>query len=402
MEPIVRCSNIGKKFYIHREHSPYLSIREQIGRVLKNPGLLFQRKEEFWSLKNITFDIFPGESIGIIGKNGAGKSTLLKILSRITPPSEGEVRLEGRVASLLEVGTGFHPELSGRENVFFNGAILGMKRREIRRKFDEIVDFSGVEKFIDTPLKHYSSGMQLRLAFAVAAFLEAEILLVDEVLAVGDAEFQKKCLGKMEDVTRKEGRTVLFVSHNMGAIKHLCGRTILLKNGTKAADGKTDDVVHEYINSNSATQESIIHFNKRNEFIELHSLELTNAQNNSFSVCFDEDIHLKIKFKLLTPLSNIRIGIGVTTIDNYPLFTTRSEAVSIQETNKTIVCDAAIHHNLRAGVYRLMIGISGGNFSYFYLPEVAILEILNFGRISYPENLPGVIYCKSDWKIHSP
>ncbi|HEV2355422.1 MAG TPA: polysaccharide ABC transporter ATP-binding protein, partial [Puia sp.] len=204
-------------------------------------------KEEFWALKDVDFEIRPGERVGIIGRNGAGKSTLLKVLSRITEPTRGRIRVRGRVASLLEVGTGFHPELSGRENVFLNGAILGMSRAEIRKKFDEIVTFAEVEKFLDTPVKRYSSGMYVRLAFAVAAHLEPEILVVDEVLAVGDAQFQRKCLGKMEEVSNKEGRTVLFVSHNMGAIKSLCTSAIILHRGQKILQGDVFESLAKYM-----------------------------------------------------------------------------------------------------------------------------------------------------------
>lgn len=202
-----------------------------------------------WSLKDINFDTHQGEVLGIIGKNGAGKSTLLKILSRVTAPTTGMVKIKGRVASLLEVGTGFHPELTGRENIFLNGAVMGMTKTEIKRKFDEIVDFSGVARYIDTPVKRYSSGMYVRLAFAVAAHLEPEILIVDEVLAVGDAEFQKKCLGKMKDVSKNEGRTVLFVSHNMVALENLSTRCILLKNGRLAEEGKPKEVIGKYLNA---------------------------------------------------------------------------------------------------------------------------------------------------------
>src|SRR5882762_1296052 len=228
MKPILEIQKISKKYRIQHLAGGYLSFRERMLGLFR-----FEKREveDFWPLTDISFDVQPGESIGIIGRNGAGKSTLLKILSKIIPPTKGRIICRGRIASLLEVGTGFHPELTGRENVFFNGSLLGMKQREIESRFDEIVDFSGTEKFLDTPLKHYSSGMQLRLAFSVAAHLEPEILIIDEVLAVGDAEFQKKCLGKMEDVTQNKGRTVLFVSHNMNAVRLLCNKGVLLKDG---------------------------------------------------------------------------------------------------------------------------------------------------------------------------
>ncbi len=244
MKSILEVTNIGKKFRLQHVAGGYLSLRERMINTLK-----FQRKkmDDFWALSEVSFNVSQGESIGIIGRNGAGKSTMLKILSKITPPTLGRIISRGRIASLLEVGTGFHPELTGRENIFFNGSLLGMKRLEIENKFDEIVDFSGVERFLDTPLKHYSSGMQLRLAFAVAAFLEAEILIIDEVLAVGDAEFQKKCIGKMEDVS-KGGRTILFVSHNMAAVESLCNRGILLDQGKLLTDGPIDEVVEAYQN----------------------------------------------------------------------------------------------------------------------------------------------------------
>jgi lipopolysaccharide transport system ATP-binding protein len=241
MKPILDVHEISKKYQIRHAAGEYLSFRERLLGMME----FGMQREEFWALNKVSFEVFPGESIGIVGRNGAGKSTLLKILSKITPPTAGKIVTRGRIASLLEVGTGFHPELTGRENIFFNGSLLGMKRKEIAAKFDEIVDFSGVEKFLDTPLKHYSSGMQLRLAFAVAAFLEPEILIIDEVLAVGDAEFQKKCLGKMENVTRS-GRTILFVSHNMPAVLSLCTRGILLTNGMVEKNGPIREVVETY------------------------------------------------------------------------------------------------------------------------------------------------------------
>jgi lipopolysaccharide transport system ATP-binding protein len=248
MKPILEIKNIGKKFRIQHELKPYLSLRESLMGVFKPKTTSV---EEFYALKDISFEVHAGDSLGIIGKNGAGKSTLLKILSKITPPSIGKIISRGRIASLLEVGTGFHPELTGRENVFLNGSILGMGRNEIRAKFDEIVDFSGTERFLDTPLKHYSSGMQLRLAFAVAAFLEPEILIIDEVLAVGDAEFQKKCMGKMEDASKKEGKTILFVSHDLNAISTLTKKAILLKAGKIVGFNDTPKIVEQYLEGGS-------------------------------------------------------------------------------------------------------------------------------------------------------
>ncbi len=256
----ITAEKISKKFYIGRRQEKYKTLRDTIADAVKSPlrkaGNLLrghatgaaELNEAIWALEDVSFQVRRGEVIGIIGRNGAGKSTLLKILSRITEPTAGYAELRGRVGSLLEVGTGFHPELTGRENVYLNGAILGMRRAEINRNFDQIVAFAEVEKFIDTPVKHYSSGMYLRLAFAVAAHLEPEILIVDEVLAVGDASFQKKCLNKMEDVG-KQGRTVLFVSHNMPAVTNICERVILLDNGRVSLDGTAHQVVSKYLGS---------------------------------------------------------------------------------------------------------------------------------------------------------
>ena len=243
-----------RRWYIRMrgKEDPYFRIGEENDRTVKGESNIV------WSLKDLNFEIEQGDAIGIIGRNGAGKSTLLKILSRITMPTSGTVKVKGRIASLLEVGTGFHPELTGRENIYLNGAILGMRRQEIKRKFDEIVDFSGVERYIDTPVKRYSSGMYVRLAFAVAAHLESEILIVDEVLAVGDIEFQKKCLGKMGDVSKGEGRTVLFVSHNMAAISNLCSKAIYLKNGSLIDYSNTKEIIERYISSGKENAAEIL------------------------------------------------------------------------------------------------------------------------------------------------
>jgi lipopolysaccharide transport system ATP-binding protein len=252
-ELAVRVEGVGKEYRLGGTRERYTTLRDQVNklataplRALRGRGRRPEQEPPFWALKDVSFEVSQGEVVGIIGRNGAGKSTLLKILSRITEPTEGEADIHGRVGSLLEVGTGFHPELTGRENVYLNGAILGMRRSEIMRKFDEIVSFAQVEKFIDTPVKHYSSGMYMRLAFAVAAHLEPEILIVDEVLAVGDAEFQEKCLGKMGDLARG-GRTVLFVSHNLHAIKSLCSQGILLRAGRVFFEGPASECVSKYL-----------------------------------------------------------------------------------------------------------------------------------------------------------
>jgi lipopolysaccharide transport system ATP-binding protein len=253
-EPVITVENLGKRYTLHHQ-AALGSLREKLTSALHAPARWLRRdhqekspgREEFWALREVNFSVNHGEVVGIIGRNGAGKSTLLKILSRITEPTAGRVALRGRVASLLEVGTGFHPELTGRENVFLNGAILGMTRAEIRRKFDEIVAFAEIERFIDTPVKHYSSGMYVRLAFAVAAHLEPEILIIDEVLAVGDIAFQRKCLGKLESVTRQEGRTILFVSHNFASVRQLCTRALVLHEGRLVADALPVEAITHYM-----------------------------------------------------------------------------------------------------------------------------------------------------------
>lgn len=323
MKPILEIENISKRFRIQHELTPYLNLRDRLTQVISGSKHIAQ--EEFWALKDINFTVNQGESVGIIGRNGAGKSTLLKILSRITPPSGGKVIARGRIASLLEVGTGFHPELTGRENIFLNGSILGMKRKEIVTKLDAIIDFSGVEKFLDTPLKHYSSGMQLRLAFAVAAFLEPEILIIDEVLAVGDAEFQRKCMGKMDEVT-KSGRTILFVSHNMGAIRSLCQRAILLKNGQVVMQDDSAKVIEHYLSSTvvrkKSTEQRLVSTCQR---IELESPCWINDGGQPVElVPFGENPCLQFKFVVKETVKGMVIGFGVNTRDGNRIFTSHS------------------------------------------------------------------------------
>lgn len=301
-KPIIEVHNLSKRYRYGQTVEPYFTLRDTLAGILRSPKNLLPtpkttNKNEFYALRDVSFEVKEGEVLGIIGPNGSGKSTLLKILSQITPPTEGKAILRGRVGSLLEVGTGFHQELTGRENIYLNGAVLGMSRREISKKFDEIVDFSGVEKFLDTPVKRYSSGMMVRLGFAVAAHLDPEILLIDEVLAVGDAEFQKKCLMKMDEVARG-GRTILFVSHNLNAINQLCDRALYLYKGSVRIIGKHDEVVSDYLGNYTDQDTNSFYVEKeRSVPIQIVSIILTNRdgkRNVKFSLF--EDIHVDIEY----------------------------------------------------------------------------------------------------------
>ena len=310
---VIKAENLGKMYTIghQAENGRYIALRDVLMHNARNlwnktkdlakgkPIIQGDTLEEVWALKDVSFEIRRGEAVGIIGRNGAGKSTLLKVLSRITEPSTGRVTIKGRVASLLEVGTGFHPELTGRENIYLNGTILGMTRLEIKRKFDEIVAFAEVEKYLDTPVKRYSSGMYVRLAFAVAAHLEPEILLVDEVLAVGDAQFQKKCLGKMGDVAH-EGRTVLFVSHNMGAITRLCQRTILLSHGSFAFDGDTEIAVRTYLKGTSLNSVRRVYFpdNRDLPIVILQVAVTTHGKSDTDPLDISDPLNVEIHYQV--------------------------------------------------------------------------------------------------------
>jgi homopolymeric O-antigen transport system ATP-binding protein len=333
-------------------------------RRLKRIGKPVPEEQIFWALRNISFELNRGEVLGIIGRNGAGKSTLLKLLSRITEPTEGRMEIHGRLGSLLEVGTGFHPELTGRENIFLNGTILGMKRREVSRKFDEIVDFSGIEQFLDTPVKRYSSGMYVRLAFAVAAHLEPEILVVDEVLAVGDLEFQKKCLGKMSEVAG-EGRTILFVSHSMGAIKTLCTRAMLIHGGASVASGSVEETVAAYLNLNSPIQEHGMISDDAHRIgtgdALLRRVELRDCTGQPIEqLMLGQRFKIATIFDVLRPIEDGVIEIGISTLDGLRVATVQN----IDEERPCL--------SFRPGLHEVVVELDATLLPREYVIDVAI------------------------------
>lgn len=379
--PIIQVDSLGKSYLLGHESAAkekYVALRDVVARQIKSFGrkamdmargrqiIQGDEVEEFWALRNISFAVESGEVVGVIGGNGAGKSTLLKILSRITEPTEGRVTLRGRVASLLEVGTGFHPELTGRENIFLNGAILGMTRQEVRRKFDEIVDFAEVEKFLDTPVKRYSSGMYVRLAFAVAAHLDPEILVVDEVLAVGDAQFQKKCLGKMQDISRTQGRAVLFVSHNMNAIKSLCSKGLVLNRGMIEFVGVTEDAIAHYYTStrkDSVPQNGFIQ--KRSEynlnkgrFTKIYLADADGTQRDTFA--FIESISICFEFEGESSTEDVMISLLIKdTFGNSILMGTCGDFYQPVRLSGGVTCFRYnLEDHLMPGKYFITLGLS--------------------------------------------
>ena len=332
MNPIIEVENISKKYRIRREGQdlPYHTIREELVNVFKKPiDYLTGKKntrEDFWALTDVSFKVEPGEILGLIGPNGAGKSTLLKVLTRVTPPTEGRAIIGGKMGSLLDIGTGFHPELTGRENIYLNGAILGMRKKEIDKKFNEMIEFSGVEKFLDTPIKRYSGGMCVRLAFSIAAFLEPDILLIDEVLSVGDAAFQKKSLEKMEEVTKSGKRTVIFVSHNMGAVQNLCDRTLLLNKGKVVKIGATNEVIHTYLHSQDISSAERSFENARqapgDDLMRLKSVKVKNRLGSvSDDIDIRESVFIEIEYWNLKPGSQRIAGLHFWNEEGIHLFT---------------------------------------------------------------------------------
>jgi lipopolysaccharide transport system ATP-binding protein len=352
---MVDIQNIGKRYKINHDRKKYFTLRESIISVFQSKS----KEEDFWALRNISFKIEEGEAVGIIGKNGAGKSTLLKILSKITHPTEGRIELNGRLASLLEVGTGFHQELTGRENIFLNGSILGLKSKEIKARFDNIVDFSGVEKFIDTPLKHYSSGMQLRLAFAVASYLDPEILIIDEVLAVGDAEFQKKCIGRMNEVS-KSGRTLLFVSHDMNSVLSLCNSAVLLEKGSFVVKGPASEVVQRY-SQNMADASEYLALTDINGRPKITLVKIDSIDDNRLNLCLKLNSGIKQKISLdfhLRDHLNRIIGFGSVGALKY------NEMLEMNKGDNTYILALNISA-LASGTYNVGIDVTQPNVEWF-------------------------------------
>jgi len=389
MRPILQVDGLSKRYQIGAREAYYETLRESLMRTLRGGGKRTSA-EHIWALRDVSFNAMPADVIGVIGRNGAGKSTLLKVMSRVTEPTTGRIDLYGRVGSLLEVGTGFHPELTGRENILLNGAILGMRRAEILRKFDEIVAFAEVEKFIDTPVKRYSSGMYLRLAFAVAAFLESEILLVDEVLAVGDASFQKKCLGKMRDVSHS-GRTVFFVSHNMAAVEGLCNRCLFIKEGKLAGDGKPHELITKYLAAEAvpenATRDLASHPGRAGGMSPiLRSVELRSQSGLPASaIRMGDGISIHVRFANATRRFRPNINICVKNYFGVPVFTA-STRVQKQYQISHVVSSGEIACHLRD------LPLLEGTYSVdlFLGEEYANLDVV-FDAISF-EVLPADVF----------
>lgn len=413
-EIAILVEGLSKQYHIGKRES-YKTLRESLNAAALKPfravrslvnrnGHGEPEEDNIWALKDVSFEVEPGEVIGVIGHNGAGKSTLLKVLTRITEPTHGHAEIHGRVSSLLEVGTGFHPELTGRENIYLNGAILGMTRTEIVRKFDEMVEFSGVSKFIDTPVKRYSSGMYLRLAFAVAAHLEPEILLVDEVLAVGDAAFQKKCLDKMDDVAR-QGRTVVFVSHNLQAIMRLCTRAFLLDGGELVKSGAPSEVVSDYVESSSATKLTGLEKEIAQGPIRLKQITITQDGHDAQEFLDNgKPFEVRIKYDLLSPARDVLLGFDVLTSDGTVIFRTYDMlAVGMGERQPgsyESVCEfpgkffkmRSYHMHFLVGIHR-MVG---------WLSKDKISMRLNFdGLKDWDVTFEGFLLPRGEWSVNA-
>ncbi len=417
-EYAIRVENLGKRYMIGAQTERYKTLRDSLTDLAHLPAEILRRgigkpKQEIWALKDVSFEVKKGAVLGVVGRNGAGKSTLLKILSRVTEPTEGFAEIHGRVGSLLEVGTGFHPELTGRENISLNGAILGMKRKEIEQKYDEIVEFSGVEKFIDTPVKRYSSGMYLRLAFAVAAHMEPEILVVDEVLAVGDAEFQRKCLGKMSDVAH-EGRTVLFVSHNMSAILRLTEETIVLEKGQVAYRAPTNEAVDYYLTSGFAqTGERCWHADEipaESAPFKPLALRVCNPQGAvAETIRSVEPCTIEVEYELTAPITGLRVGVYLLSTHGEHIFTS-FDTDNANEYNRYMTRPAGRYLSrckipadvLNDGRYILGVNASSFRVKRYFQDEYALsftVDSTGAPGMQWAEPRPGPVRPRLGWDI---
>lgn len=422
-QPIIKVENISKQYRLgevgtgtishdlnrwwHRirgKEDPYLRVGESNDRSKKG------NSEYVWALESINFEVQQGEVLGIIGKNGAGKSTLLKILSKVTAPTTGSIKAKGRIASLLEVGTGFHPELTGRENIYLNGTILGMTKREVNAKLDEIVDFSGVERYLDTPVKRYSSGMMVRLGFAVAAHLEPEILIVDEVLAVGDLEFQKKCINKMSHISKSEGRTILFVSHNMQAIEALCNRIIIVKNGTMSFDGLVKKGLEYYLqqtkNNDSAEKvRQILRDQPRDELFELVDLKIEQEETDIYEFVNRKPIQIHFNYQIHREVSGLRVGFDLIEKSSDTIIFRSFHDDAAQNIESlgpgyyySNVCIPKNFLKQGAYIFRILVGIH--NVRWIFHDEICIeVNVTNIGGLNrvYSDERPGLLMPELKW-----
>ena len=393
---------------VRGKEDPFLKVGQTNDRTTKGTS------DFVYALRDIDFKVEQGDVVGIIGKNGAGKSTLLKLLSRITAPTTGTIKARGRIASLLEVGTGFHPELTGRENIYMNGSIMGMRKHEIDRKLDEIVDFAGVERYLDTPAKRYSSGMTVRLGFAVAAFLEPEILVVDEVLAVGDAEFQKKAIGKMNEVASGQGRTVLFVSHNMNSVRQLCRSGVVLKNGMIDHIGTADECVDYYLETNISdlVKESKIDNRYRRDTNRTMNLEYINIRmlNDPTNMATEEPLHLQMTIRRNNPkIREAQFGIFINNSSDVPVASCYTDPIALPENGDTFDIDVVIpNHHLAKGLYKIDMNISKFDYTAFARDHDLVFNVLSFevkhvdaehkvGFNAWPHSLGSI--CMTDTKV---
>jgi lipopolysaccharide transport system ATP-binding protein len=414
---VITAEGIGKQYRLGRAAVRHDSLREALVGIATAPVRNFRRLrhqgessevDTFWALRDVSFEVRRGDVVGVVGRNGAGKSTLLKVLSRITDPTVGRAVMRGSVGSLLEVGTGFHPDLTGRENVYLNGAILGMDRRYVDRMFDEIVDFAGVAQFVDTPVKRYSSGMYLRLAFAVAAHLEPDVLIVDEVLAVGDAAFQRKCLGKMHDVGRG-GRTVLFVSHNMSAVASLCSRGIVMAGGRVAFDGDVAGAVRTYLDQSAPSAErvwALTDAERRHGYGDLARLASLELVADATSLRFEEDLVLRIGFRALADREGVHVGVGVEDAMGMRIVTFNSDvagvALDVRAGDEYVIELRVPTPGLNPGRYTLSAAVGSAAQLLDFLPAAATIEVADWteeGSMVKPQ--AGVVSMPCRWRVVS-